>query len=312
MLANVTDSGNPIGRFLVNNFWSVLGNDVITLNKYSAHPETAKLKPWSNPFFIGSSLSILNYDSNFFDLVYNGTVSVHIADVTELTPKTVSLSDGQKISTDALICCTGWKQNPSINFLPSNANLGLRHMPDSSEPVDLIERADREILTTFPRLKDQPKPNPKAKPLEKLNDDSNLTPYRLFRFMVPPSTTPTHDIAFAGYMLTISTTSCAQLQALWIAAYFENQIPIPKDIDYQTILQSRFGKWRCPAGFGDKFPDLAFDSLPYLDLLLLDLGLKRHRKGGLIKEIFEPYGPQDYRGLIDEWKAARKGELAHE
>lgn len=298
--------GNAIGRIIVNTFWLILGSDVIALNKYDAHPETAKLKPWSNPLFIGSSLSILNYETDFFDLVRDGIVSVHIADIIELKPKTVCLSDGKQLLTDALICCTGWKQTSSINFLPDPSEVGLRHIPNSREPLDLIKRADDEIFTKFPRLKDQPKANPKAKAMEKVNGDGDLTPYRLYRFMVPPSMTNTHDIAFAGYMLTIATTSCAQLQALWIAAYFDGKIALPEDINYQTILHSRFGKWRCPAGFGDRFPDLAFDSFPYMDMLLFDLGLPRHRKEGMIKEILEPYGVEDYRGLVDEWKAAQK------
>jgi hypothetical protein len=68
-------------------------------------------------------------------------------------------------------------------------------------------------------------------------------------------------------------------------------------------LHSQFGKWRYPAGYGARFPDFAFDSLPYLDLLLSELGLKAHRKEGRIAEWFTPYGPEDYGDLIGEWRA---------
>lgn len=302
--------GTAIGRFIVNGFWSILGNDVKTLNKFDSHPETAKLSPWSNPMFIGAGLSILNYDTDFFELVRNGTISVHVSDVAELTPKVVCLTNGAKLPADAFICCTGWKQYPSIEFLPRDMDLGLPHAPNSLEPISTIkltQQADKEILTKFPRLVDQPKANPKAKPLG-IGEPLIVTPYRLFRFMVPPSTTFQRDIAFAGYMMTISTVNGAEIQALWIAAYFNGQLPLPEDIEYQTILHSRFGKWRTPAGFGAKWPDLAFDTLPYQTLLLNDMGLKIHRKGSLMKEIFEPYGGADYKGLVDEWKALHKVE----
>jgi hypothetical protein len=47
---------------------------------------------------------------------------------------------------------------------------------------------------------------------------------------------------------------------------------------------------------------MAFDSLPYVDLLLTDLGLSRHRKGGWgWRELFVPYDQSDYRGLVAEW-----------
>jgi hypothetical protein len=47
---------------------------------------------------------------------------------------------------------------------------------------------------------------------------------------------------------------------------------------------------------------MAFDSLPYVDLLLNDLGLSHHRKDGWgWRELFVPYDQGDYRGLVAEW-----------
>ncbi|KAF7585135.1 hypothetical protein BBP40_012221, partial [Aspergillus hancockii] len=77
-----------LGRKIVDTFWSILANDVITLNKYDSHPETAKLKPWISPFWIASSLSILNYPTNFFDLVKAGKVHIHLAHITHLSQTT--------------------------------------------------------------------------------------------------------------------------------------------------------------------------------------------------------------------------------
>jgi len=43
-----------------------------------------------------------------------------------------------------------------------------------------------------------------------------------------------------------------------------------------------------------------------VDCLLGDIGVSSRRKRGLWKEIFEPYGPKDYKGLVEEWKKAKE------
>ncbi|TAQ90274.1 hypothetical protein B7494_g1449 [Chlorociboria aeruginascens] len=282
-----------IGRFLVDKFWGILESDALSINKYDNHPETAKLKPWSRLFFTGTSFSLLNYSTDIFEFIRNGTVKVHIADITGLDPKTVCLSNGERIPTDALIYATGWSPSPPLKFLPEGLNLGLPHESGSSEPLELIERADKEILSRFPRLKVQPTPNPKhKKPLATVSgamgyaSPKKFEPYRLHRFMIPPAFLQSRDIAFVG-------------------SFFSGQIPIPSDVEYETVLHSQFGKWRYPDGYSEKCPDIVFDLLPYIDMLLGDLGLRIHRKAGFISEIFSPYIVKDYKGLIGEWMASR-------
>jgi hypothetical protein len=58
---------------------------------------------------------------------------------------------------------------------------------------------------------------------------------------------------------------------------------------------------RYPQGFGHTFPDFLIDGLPYIDLLLRDLELPYRRKNGRLRELFEPYGPKDYKGLVEDW-----------
>jgi len=50
---------------------------------------------------------------------------------------------------------------------------------------------------------------------------------------------------------------------------------------------------------------MAFDTLPYIDLLMGDLGLKQDRKHGALEDVLSPYGPADYKGLVEEWMAKR-------
>lgn len=303
--------GTTIGRKIVDTFWAILANDVRTLNGYDKHPETKKLQPWSNPFFLGAGLSILNYETNFFDLVRNGTIKVHIADIDSLSRRSVLLSNGITLKTDALLCATGWRHGPPIKFLPEGIeeDLGLPHF--STEPRKDVQRADDEILRRFPRLRDQPAPNPRAQLHVSARSAAPATvaepnqPFRLYRFMVPPAFIHDRNIAFAGALMALSTSLVAQTQALWISAYFDGKLALPTNDDeimYETVLHSRFGKWRYPAGHGAKFPDFVFDTVPYLDLMLTELGLPAHRKQGRLAEWFTPYGPEHYRGLVNEWR----------
>lgn len=323
--------GTALGRAITNAFWAVLGNDVITLNNYKSHPETAKVQPWSHPMFVASSFSILNYNTDFFELLRNGRVKVHIADITGLGAQgIVKLSTGEEIATDAMCCVTGWKWTAPLRFLPEGieAELGVPHAPLPSDPTDLVEKADREILARWPRLKSPPTQNENYVPLTEqagitaLSEDdqranphhsARMTPWSLYRFIIPssPSLLRHRDVAFAGMMMNFNIPLNAHMQSLWINAYFLGRgVTLPNfedDVErnrmrYETILHSRFGKWRYPAGHGSHFPDFVFDAQPYIDLLAGDLGVQVHRKGGVLKEILEPYGPQDYVDVVQEWR----------
>ncbi|RDW71020.1 hypothetical protein BP6252_07583 [Coleophoma cylindrospora] len=292
--------GNFLGRKIVDTFWQILGSDVITLNGFDKHPEMQKLKPWQSAFWIGNGLGILNYPTDFFELVREGKIRVHVADITHLSEGTVHLSNGEALVTDVLLCATGWKAGTPIKFIgASNEQLGLPYYSDATSKA--TEMADQEIFKQFPRLQNQPDINePTANP------STPNQPFRLYRFMVPPSMIDDKSLAFAGMITTISTSMCAQAQGLWISAYFDGKLnrlaDSQEELQWETTLHSRFGKWRYPSGHGAMFPDFVFDAMPYLDMLMTDLGLKAHRKPGTLSEIFQPYGPEDYKGLVREWK----------
>lgn len=329
--------GTAVGRFFVDRFWAILGGDVITLNKYDSNPETAKLKPWIAAFWVASGLSILNYETNFFELAKSDNVKIRVADISRLSKGTVHLSSGESFNTGALVLSTGWKHTSSIDFAPAGleARLGLpRSISGDADGTkdSLIARADDEILSTFPRLKNQPAERKNAKPLASTDDEvpeEKLSAMNLYRFMVPADgeLLEARDIAFAGHLMSITTSIIAQTQALWISAYFDGKIsplegrtaasgqitqsaPNPghqiASAQYSAALHNRYGKWRYPGGWRGKIPDFIFDALPYVDLLLGDLGLKTRRKGGFLKEISDPYGPEDYVGIVDEWIKGQK------
>ncbi|KAJ9617259.1 hypothetical protein H2200_000980 [Cladophialophora chaetospira] len=295
-----------IGRGIVSTFWKILGSDVIALNKYDSHPELQKLKPWDPAFYVGSSLSIHNYPTSFFDLVREGKVRVHVDEITGFGPQTMSLKSGETLKADVVVLATGWRKEPALQFLHgAEADVGLHHPPPDLE--ELTKEADKAILQRFPSLKTQParKTQIAQTMQERLNQ-----PFRMYRFMIPPAMVPRRNLAFAGMLSCITTSVVATVQALWICAFFDGRLDrLPSsqdDIRWQTVLHSQFGKWRYPTSYGPSFPDFVFDAVPYLDMLLRDLNLESHRKKGRLADIFDPYGPEDYIGLVDEWKAGHE------
>jgi hypothetical protein len=126
--------------------------------------------------------------------------------------------------------------------------------------------------------------------------------------MIPPTHIKCRDLAFIGCLKSVTTALSAQIQGLWIAAYFDNKVHIslnPKSIQQDTILHNRFWQWRYIDGHGSKFLDMVIDIIPYFDMLLSDLGLESHRKNNLFAELFFPYGQKDYIGLVQEWLVKR-------
>ncbi|KAL4786003.1 hypothetical protein BJX76DRAFT_346599 [Aspergillus varians] len=309
--------GTWLGRKITDAFWTILGNDVVSLNRFNSHPELAKLKPWISPFWVASGLSILNYPTNFFDLVTDGKVRIHVDHITHLSPSTVHLASAPELSdVSALVVASGWSPTPHITFLPPSlpSDLGFPNAPDPL-PSSLVAAAETEILRRFPRLASPPvSAAPKSyTPIasDAQTESQSLHPYRLTRFMVPASRLASErSVAFIGLAMTISTPLLAQTQALWITAFFSDRlslhaIPTERyaDVLYETALHTQFGVHRYPGGLGRRNPDFVFDAIPYVDILLRDLGVSGARKEGRWwRRWFEAYGMEDYVGIWGEWR----------
>ena len=290
------------------------------------------LTNFRRPFWTATSLSILNYPTDFYDLVRSGTVKVHISDIDHLSPYTVHLvSEPDPIQTDALICCTGWKYKPHTQFYPEGIekDIGVPYYDPNNEDFandPIVMKADEVILTRFPRLRDQPSPNQHYRPMRPIlttnqtkatEDVEPNRPYRLYRLIAPPTHRFRNSIVFLGAALCIPTTTNMQIQALWATAYLDGKIQglssslaspssarkSEEELLWDATLTSRFGRWRYPTGYGARFPDFASDAVPYWDLLLGDLGLQSKRKGGGLREVYDPYGPEDFSTIVEEWIA---------
>ncbi|KAL2871583.1 flavin-binding monooxygenase-like protein [Aspergillus lucknowensis] len=332
--------GSWLGRKVTDAFWKILGDDVVSLNRFNAHPETKKLKPWISPFWVASGLSILNYPTNFFDLITapESRVRIHVDHITHLAEHgTIHLANSRALTNiDALIVASGWKPTPDITFRPASlpSDLGFPTAPDPI-PSSVIHAANAEILRRFPRLAKRPihsSPKPYA-PLaqDAQTETQSLHPFRLTRFLVPVGgkLAAERSVALMGVAMTINTPLLAQTQALWIAAFFAGRLspaatvaercPAPlravldkdskdsggresRDVLWETALHTQFGVHRYPGGLGRRNPDFVFDAIPYVDVLLRDLGMSGGRKDGRgWKRWVEAYGVEDYVGLVEEW-----------
>ncbi|KAK5629710.1 hypothetical protein RRF57_005425 [Xylaria bambusicola] len=302
---------------------------------------------------MGNSLSIHNYERDWFEYVRKGQIVIHHADAVSLRDTTVQLSNGSDLRADALVCCTGWKCTPPIKFEPEGISeeIGLprkvksyqkiqdncvhflydesshKQGPEDQGDQDLKSWAHAQIrarcsqLGFLPRrtLPEDGKSQVRWSLYPKFHSDTHLAlddreaPYRLYRFLVPasPRFLKLRNIGFIGMHRSIHAVIVAQAQALWLTAFFEDRLREKLDsqvVIRETVLHTEYERLRRPresGGSGASFPDLMFDSIPYTDLLLEDLGLRILRKLTLWENIVQPHLPVDYRGLIEEWRAEK-------
>lgn len=275
----------------------VMGNDVLDQNKYDNHPELQKLKPWHSVFWIGSGLSILNYSTSFFDMIRDGKVKVHIENIEKLVPGQVVLENGDVLTADAMICSTGWKKESTLKFAGLDET-GLGLPINEKERANLSLEYDAKVLDKFPILGTQPvlrsKPKGAAEPL------------RYYRFMVPSSMIEKRNFAFAGMISSVSTAICASTQGLWITAFFDGKLErepgSQEAITKEIMMHTQWGKWRYPCGYGASLPDFVFEGIPYVDMLLKDVGINNKRKPSFFQELTSPYEPKDYDGVLSEYQ----------
>ncbi|KAL2817891.1 hypothetical protein BDW59DRAFT_130126 [Aspergillus cavernicola] len=302
--------GTWLGRKLVGVFWGLVERELVQSNRYEEHEETQKLRPWIGPFWVSTVIGVLNYPTDLFGLVRKGTLKIHIADITKLTPNTVHLSNGNTVRSSALVLCTGWKATPNIRFSPEGIEERLG-FPWATDPVDqdLVKLARKEIFDKFADLRNPPIQNTQLKPLSTVRDSVTLHPFRLARFIAPVAMWEDRSVTFSGNISTFHTPLVAEVQALWAAVYLYHGLARQEthaSILWDTVLHTEFCGLRSPAGYGGRNADFVFDVLPYLDILLRDLGLRPRRKGSLWGNLFHPHGGEDYRGLVGEWKDLHK------
>ncbi|KAF2097856.1 FAD/NAD(P)-binding domain-containing protein, partial [Rhizodiscina lignyota] len=317
-----------VGRKLTALFWTLLRRKVERLNGYDKHEALRLLKPWTSPYWMGNSLSANNYEEPWFALARRGKIKIHIGNVESLDERAVHFTDGTVVDADVLVCCTGWKAAPPIRFIPDDIHARLGLPGSIYEPDQETLQADRHIFSLFPDLHEGPIkqiPSPRGRSIQKRPEHQHegqaTTAYRLYRFSVPtdPQFLRYRTIAFAGAHLSVHAIAIAQVQALWITAFFLDRIGTLSidqltsstlgKVRSETVLYAEFERLRRPpeaGGSGHRYPEMVFDSMPYVDMLLQELGIQIYRKGSWWRELFTSYGVRDYKGLVQEWMKSNK------
>ena len=299
-------------------FWTDVHHTTLKQCLYADEKPLNVLEPEQSPFWYGTHSGVYNYDPDLFDFIRKGTVQIHREDVLRLSSHSVHLANGRILNADALVTATGFTIKPSYSFSPStlHSDLGVPTTEYTQAQRDfwshLNHKAELTIVSKYPRLLLGPFKSPSSNVIQPYNPgvDPELqhTPFRLYRAIAPPGLTVQEDrsLVFIGMFSNISNFIRLELQCMWAYAYLSGQLPIDASTVFdETALFSRWARYRSPYGHGRFFPDLVFDQVPYFDVLMQDLGLPYWRKKNWFRELFSPYGPEDYKGVIQEWKLAQ-------
>ncbi|MCJ1275038.1 hypothetical protein MMC21_002838 [Puttea exsequens] len=303
--------GTTGGRWLVRNYFTAMLASSLDQSGILNDEKTKKLVPDDSLMWYGTQASTLTYDNDLYELIKDGDIEIVRDDIEHLDEGNLVLHDGRTIGTDALVCATGYQYGPSFPLEPASQQLrwGVPVSPSEDDTFRTLEaKADAELFKRFPNL---------AKSPASLERQPGLTPWRLWRFIAPPSEVcsgPRRSLAVFTAITSYQTTLKCELTSLWTYAYLFDELSVKpgsvEDIMYEATLWSRFGRWRCPMGMRGKIADFLHDSMPYYDLLMRDLGLRSWRKGwGLLGEVFGKwYEMKDYEGIVDEWIATKRHE----
>lgn len=234
----------------------------------------------------------VQHHEDFWNVIAD-SVFIHRADVKGFSSRLVYLSDGTQIQCDAVLCGTGYRLGFEIFEPALLVTLDVPHVR-SDEPQKMTAKwdklfleADAVILKKFPILANPP-PHTK-KPIF-------TTPYRLYKWMAPLND---DSILFMGHASVGNKIFAAEVQAIWAVAYFDKNISLPSLAARERSVASHvaWSKRRYLTN-GELGNFAAFDTVPYLDNLLAEIGLDAHRKSWW-RQVFEPFRPRD---LDKAWK----------
>lgn len=115
-------------------------------------------------------------------------------------------------------------------------------------------------------------------------------------------------LAFAGFNHGLYHWPAAEMAMVWIGALLRGDIELPTR-DEMLASASRVHEWkRANTMFEPTRAYLISNRFHnYLDVLLAELGVTPRRKASLFSELNDAYGPADYRGVFEEYEAARSG-----
>ena len=285
------------GMNYVNKMWEGADQGNRLLAGYKTRESNGKgfekLEP-DTPIFWENDSTGTNQRPDFWETIAE-KVHVYRQDITSMTDGTIKLHDGTVLTTDALVCGTGWESTFDYFSTSEAAKLGLS-VPIDAQPSDIAAKwekleaeADSKVVKMFPRL---------ASPPSHFKRPLTATPYRLYKAIAPledPS------IAFVGNVTVGNAFLASECQGLWAVANMDGKLALPpkeeKEQDVALVnawckrrylYKGRTGTW------------FYFDTVAYADSLITQLGLSSHKKSWY-EEIYAPRMAEDVRPLLREY-----------
>lgn len=169
---------------------------------------------------------------------------------------------------------------------------GLELADGSVIPADIVVLSVGSRSPVFPFLA------PEVRALLEAEDDGP----QLYRHIVHPRLP---SLAFAGYNHGFLHVPSAEIGALWLVALWQEKLELPSQSAMEDAVEQVRACKREHIHF-EPSRSCAVNTRfqQYLDILLTDLGVSPYRKlPNVIAEVFSPYGPADYRGVVDEFLA---------
>jgi dimethylaniline monooxygenase (N-oxide forming) len=255
--------------------------------------------------FFTASLAALHGNKEFVDELHSGNLlQVHRASITSMSGSTVSLSNGDTLTSDAVVFATGWDYRSTLFSSPDSLELGTTAPLKDEDPTvssywqELQLEAEKEVFQKLPVLKSPP-------PF--YQRPVGHTPYRLYRYILPSSLAAKQDrsLVFLGLVTSVQTSIYAEVSALWGISWMEGLLDVPKSKDEMDYDIAKVNAW-CERRYlsrGRTRQIASAEIQDVTDVLMADMGLRVYRKGNWLSEIFVPGRSQDYKGIVQEMLA---------
>ncbi|KAF2645823.1 FAD/NAD(P)-binding domain-containing protein [Massarina eburnea CBS 473.64] len=178
------------------------------------------------------------------------------------------LRNGEEVPCDALLLGIGWRSYTTSFSEDTATRLGLPHDPALDSPEarskwkTIEAEGDAATIKRFPLL---------AAPPPYARKTISLTPWRLYNGIVPVDD---HSIVFINHFISENMMYFAEVQAMWIVAYFDGNITLPSRNAMENDIAhwKAYSKRRYLSSHGQSANFRTFDLVPHTDNLLSGLG----------------------------------------
>ena len=171
---------------------------------------------------------------------------------------------------------------------------GVRLSTGESLAADVVVLSVGSCSPTFPFLEEA------QRALLEAEDDGA----QLYRHVLHPRIP---RLGFAGFNHGFMHVPAAEIGALWLAALWRGELELPpmeqmeRDIEHVRSWKRAHIQFEPSRGCA-----VNTRYQQYLDIMLADLGISPYRKlPNVLAEVFAPYRPADYAGVVDEFLATR-------